>query len=97
MSANLTDRGTGRTARQMKAAPIGAVFVWCNDRLDYPKTLARAHWVNRPDLLIVGPQWLERGWIGQRFSGIVIDHATHLGERSLDLLNTAMTRIEVRQ
>ncbi len=29
-------RGTGRTTRQMEEASIGAVFIWCNEHLNYP-------------------------------------------------------------
>ena len=44
------DRGTGRTTEQMEAAPKGAVFVWVNSYLSYPKHLAVS--LGRQDLLI---------------------------------------------
>lgn len=28
-------RGDGATTRQIEAAPEGAVFIWCNNRMDY--------------------------------------------------------------
>jgi hypothetical protein len=31
--------------------------------------------IGRPDLNIVGPAWLEQGWIGVEISGLTIDHA----------------------
>ena len=43
-------RGTGFTSRQMENAPDGAVFVWCNGHLDYPKRLAEH--LGRKDLRI---------------------------------------------
>lgn len=74
-------RGTGKTAAQMKAAAKGAYFVWCNDRLEYPKALAAD--IGRPDLHIVSPSWAFhdsafhlRGVCQQ----IVVDHAFIPGE-----------------
>ena len=52
MATTDLERGTGRTSRQLQAAPPGAVFVWCNDRLAYVRDLARAR--GREDLKIVG-------------------------------------------
>ncbi|WP_167313395.1 hypothetical protein [Ralstonia insidiosa] len=86
------DRGTGRTTAQMEKAPTAAVFIWCNDRLDYPKRLARS--IKRRDLQIVGPGWLENGWIGRRFTGIVVDHAAHLSPQKIGLLTQAISRVE---
>jgi hypothetical protein len=88
----LIHRGTGLTTAQMESAPVAAVFIWCNDRLDYPKRLARK--IARRDLRIVGPSWLEQGWIGRRFTGIVLDHALQLSERKQALLMAALTRVE---
>lgn len=70
-------RGSGRTTRQMQAAPIGSLFVWCTPRLDYPRHLARQ--LGRDDLRIVSPSVLDfgaerlRGWRGA--PAIVLDHA----------------------
>jgi hypothetical protein len=58
----------------MQAAPLDAVFIWCNSRLDYPQALARK--LGRTDLKIVSPSWLELGWRGRELSGIVRDHAS---------------------
>lgn len=66
------ERGTGATTRQMKEAPPDAVYLWCNDRMYYPQSLARD--LGRADLRVVSPYWLEggcRGWRGP----LVIDHA----------------------
>jgi hypothetical protein len=72
-------RGSGRTARAMQGAPQGAVYVWVNGHLDYPKNLARK--LGREDLKIVSPQWVEdRRWSGLTFPAIDIDHAAKLTE-----------------
>lgn len=74
---NDTKRGSGRTTAAMKAAPKGAVYVWVNHHLDYPKYLARK--LDREDLVIVGPDWLtDRKWRGRVFPGIIKDHAAEL-------------------
>lgn len=70
------ERGTGRTSRQLRFAPHGAVFVWCNDVLDYPKTLAKAHWIDRPDLVIIGPSQIRDRVRGR--VDFVVDHAARL-------------------
>jgi hypothetical protein len=87
MSSNPTDRGTGRTSDLLRAAPREAVFVWCNDRLEYPKQLARA--VGRSDLMVVAPSWLQHGLIGRRGKCVVVDHAARLSEHQLAILREA--------
>lgn len=72
--AELTARGSGRTTKQMTEAPKGAVFVWCNGSLSYPIWLA--HKLERRDLEIVTPQWLnDYRYVGKQLKGLVIDHA----------------------
>lgn len=68
------DRGTGRTTRQMKEAPQGAIFIWCAEGLAYPRGLAEK--AGRRDLRIeplsrvrLTPEWL-RG----TNRPIVVDH-----------------------
>lgn len=69
----------GMTTAQMVLAPIGSVFVWCNENLDYPCRLAV--YVNRSDLSIVSPVWLllmsRHGRIPRQCI-IVVDHALSL-------------------
>jgi hypothetical protein len=48
---------TGRTTKQMLKAPQRAIYVWPNHDLEYPKQLAKT--LNRTDLIIVGPSWLQ--------------------------------------
>lgn len=64
-------RGSGRTTRAMQNAPMNAVYVWCNDKLSYPRDLARK--VGRDDLRIVGPDDIERRAPGA--TAILVDHA----------------------
>lgn len=87
--ANDSD-GTGTTTQQMQAAPHGAIFVWCNNDLSYPRHIARS--IGRGDLCIVcaGEDW--HRFLGYQLSGgVVIDHAARLdpiardGWRVLDL------------
>ena len=68
-------RGTGRTTKQMQDAPKGAVFVWCNSNIAWPRDLARK--IGREDIEIVRPSWLEgESFMGRRMSGVILDHAT---------------------
>ena len=60
-------RGTGRTTQQMIAAPHGAVFVWCNSNITYPKMLAQD--LRRDDIVVRPLSWLKREKvIGQTFA-----------------------------
>jgi hypothetical protein len=89
----MTDyRGTGRTTEQMKSAPVGAVFIWCNSNLAYPKGLAEK--LGRQDLQIESPSWLSfRNIAGREFVGVVVDHASHLDAEALYALDQLRTRI----
>lgn len=85
-------RGTGRTTAQMKGALRGAVFVWVNHKLSYPRDLARK--IGRDDLEIVSPDWLDRlGFAGRDLTDIVVDHAAELRGRQYDLWREALTRV----
>lgn len=67
------ERGTGRTTEQMKAAPQGAIFVWCNGHVSYPRNLSRG--IGRGDIRIETPSYFENRWHG--YCGpLVVDHAT---------------------
>ena len=67
----------GRTSLQMLRAPTAAVYVWCNSMLDYPRAIARH--VNRNDLQIVAPEWLDSAH-GLR-DAIIVDHSCRLNDR----------------
>lgn len=82
------EQQTGRTKQQMLDAPYAAVFVWCNQHTAYP--IALAHNINRSDLQIVSPSWLDqRNTRGHEFVGIVVDHAADLGEDQIYALRCA--------
>lgn len=66
----------GCTSRQMQEAPHGSVFVWGNGDLYYPRALAQH--LERTDLEIVAPRWLESSWRRRYLPGLVIDHAAWL-------------------
>jgi hypothetical protein len=77
------DRGTGRTSEQMRNAPQGAFYVWCNHHLGYPRTLAER--LGRKDLKIVSNSWLNGdSWLGRRGYKVVIDHATVIQPSRID-------------
>jgi len=75
----------------MKSAPEGAVFVWCNEYVDWGRSLA--HKIGRDDLKIESPSWLEGRWRGIELTGIVVDHATRLTDRQWEGLQGALTRV----
>lgn len=72
-----TLRGSGRTTEQLRSAPKGAVFVWCNGGLAYPRKLARH--MGRDDLTIVTAHSYAMGETDLLVKGsnrkIVVDHA----------------------
>lgn len=85
------ERQTGITTRQMTEAPVGAVYVWVNSELSYPRRLA-LH-LGRRDLQIVGPSWLNMPKFYRHAAGIVVDHAADLTDNQLDGLDDARRRI----
>ena len=67
------ERQTGQTTEQIRTAPEGATYVWCNEHIMYPHKLAQR--LGRTDLHIVGPAWVRDGlWHGTT-KPVVIDHA----------------------
>lgn len=78
-------RQTGQTFKQMRAAPQGAVFIWCNAQLDYPRRVAID--AGRTDLVVVAPHWVESmAWQGRILPGIVTDHALITSPEMLERL-----------
>ena len=84
-------RGTGRTTRQMLAAPIGALFVSCHvGALDYDRRLARKH--GREDLKIVPFSYINgRRYMGLKLYSVVVDHAARLSKEEFRCLEIALT------
>lgn len=67
-------RGSGRTTRQMLAAPRNAVYVMpASCAIVYFRNLARA--LARTDLTLVSPRWFARCSHGHD-GPVVIDHGT---------------------
>lgn len=96
VSRDYGERGTGRTTRQMLAAPFGALFVWANERVDYPKFLSCA--LERSDLIIKSPRALEGGRLaGIDYPGVVIDHAALLTPEQRAGMNHVIERIKSRK
>jgi hypothetical protein len=88
-------RGTGQTTTQMKAAPIGALYVWCNHHTGYPRHLAQD--LGRGDLQIVTPEWIFQGnWRGCDFSGKIVDHALDLSPGERDRFMNLFNSIRVK-
>jgi hypothetical protein len=86
----LTERRTGRTTKQMQEAPPGAIFVWCNGHLWYPRQLARR--LGREDLRIIGPHQISPALAGV-CPAVVLDHACpRMPENWRDLIYAAGVR-----
>lgn len=87
----MSERQTGQTTRQMQEAPTGAVFVWCNGGLSYPRALAQT--LGRTDLKIVPAAWLEDDhWRGVK-SAVVLDHATVLNLSQIGTFSKHRARV----
>jgi len=86
-------RGTGRTTKQMQDAPKGAIYIWVNQHLAWPRDLARK--LGREDLQIVSPLYVDdfHKLAGRTLTGIVLDHATDLTSRQYDIYRVALTRV----
>jgi hypothetical protein len=86
-------RGTGRTTDQIKSAPVGAVFVWCDARVGYPAELARK--CRRTDIDVRPLSWLHpKNICGRKFSGVIVDHAARLDSTMTEALHMAKQRTE---
>jgi hypothetical protein len=77
--------GSGKTTRQILEASMGAVFIWHNACLDYPKQLIKK--LGRKDIQVVGPSWLTgNSWRGIKLSGVIMDHFMKPTVEELDRL-----------
>ena len=85
-------RGTGRTTSQIRSAPVGAIYIWPNSHLAYPRKIAEQ--VGRDDLRFVSPGWLTAGrWQGLNLTGLVKDHAVHFNEDEWQAYHNALTMV----
>lgn len=81
-----------RTLKQMTEAEFGALYVWCNSRLNYPKNLAT--YIGRKDLKIVAPHMLTRDRLqGYEFPEAVYDHALDIRKIPDEAVDFIETRI----
>ena len=81
----MSDRQTGRTTQQIADAPRGAVFVWCNSAIEYPRALAKK--LGRDDVVVRPMSWLApQNTDGHTFAAVVIDHAAILDALALDAI-----------
>jgi hypothetical protein len=72
-------RGSGRTTRQLLAAPLNAVYICCGSySINYTKRLC--HSLGRSDIRVRPPSWLGDSCRGLRCPVIILDHATKLSE-----------------
>jgi len=83
------DRCTGRTTKQMLAAPRNAVYVQNAGPHTYHKLLA-AH-LHRDDLRIISPDQIENTLHG-KVVDVVVDHAARLTDEQMFLVMDANTR-----
>ena len=77
-------RGSGRTTKQMKEAPKGALFIWCTEDQAYAEQFASA--LGRGDLVVLPRRYLmrtERNRLsGREFPALILDH--YLADTGLD-------------
>jgi NTP pyrophosphatase (non-canonical NTP hydrolase) len=83
-------RGTGRTAKQLLAAPEGATFIWCNGWTEYARQLCRKH--KREDIVICSPREAEGGRPFMTATDVVVDHAVEISQTLADRLAYFETR-----
>lgn len=89
-------RGSGRTRSQLDKAPSKAVFVWCNDKLEYPRALAYV--VGRGDITVLRSRWLDEPVLqfSRNVTDVVLDHAlvlTPLQEQNIGILQARGVRV----
>lgn len=77
-------RWTGVTTKQLNSLPRGGMFVWCQERTEYPVMLAKA--LDQGDIAVVGPSAMENPsrFSGLSIPGIAVDHAAHLTDLQRD-------------
>lgn len=75
-SHTIPGRGTGTTTRAMLRAPHGAIYIWPNGALTYPRHLSR--YLGRADLNIISKGAFRPHTMRGSLRRIVVDHATLL-------------------
>lgn len=91
-------RGSGRTKTAMMNAPKGAIYLWCNEILDYPIRLAKS--IGREDLIIFRPSKIE-SMPRLPVKALVVDHACYepgmLSHRQHDYLDALRRALAERE
>jgi hypothetical protein len=86
------ERGTGRTTRQMKHAPIGAIYVVPNHAgIAYFSALARD--LRRNDLKIHTSFVIDEHRLAGLRCDIVVDHACLINGEQLDIILRHLDRV----
>lgn len=72
----------GKTTEQMRKAPHGALYLWVNGHLGYPKQLAKA--LGREDLRVISPRQCTHDGLFQYLASrpapqLIVDHAARSG------------------
>jgi hypothetical protein len=80
----MTERQTGATTRAIRAAPQNAVYICPPHAWLYTRALAG--YLERSDLRIVGPWWLQSDNARTRQHPVVVDHAVRLTRYEQTLL-----------
>lgn len=89
----IADRQTGRTTRQMLAAPKNSFYVWANESLSYPRSLAMK--LDRNDLQIKPLSWLRLDNVrGRRILTVTIDHAAPWNDETVAVMEYALSKDE---
>lgn len=87
-------RRSGESVKIIRALRPGGIFVWCNEQLTYPKSLAVS--IGRTDIEIVGPDWLEQErYRWRELSDIAVDHAARLTDRQWDCYLQSKARVRL--
>ena len=89
----MIERGTGATTRAMLAAPKNALYLWCNDRSDYPRKLAQ--FLNRKDLRILTTNTVINHGLKGLQRPLVVDHAFQFTPTMIELADEI--RIHIRR
>jgi hypothetical protein len=88
------ERGSGRTTRQLLAAPHGAHFICPNHNNAQFYTARLADHLGRKDIVLCDPDWITSNrWRGIPLTAVILDHATRLTARQADMLPELYARI----
>jgi hypothetical protein len=64
---------SGKTTEQIRNAPEGAIYIWPNNSLSYPREIAVAF--GRHDITFVSPAWIRPECFYGKSNPVEVDHA----------------------